>query len=350
MSVKVTHSLPTWVVGPHKPHHKFGGPATGGFASVEKRLLAIKRHFPGDLTSLHLGHELMSSCADVNGPDAIDWSGLVDGLSQGRFPQVCALTAPGFGWERVHYGAILSPFPDVRDTVRRCHIEAIERALWLKEHGFGRGYVIWWPAFDGQVRGRGLKREEAWARLRKFWTEVLRETGGVVHLEYKPAVPADMDYINTVHLAIAFCLQVNDALGRRAMVLNNEWAHFLIGGMPVEDGTRLTNEAGLFAGLVHVNSAELADVHYDMLTGELICGAPSDDKDWPVGYGYGTNAGGRWSDQAAAVWRLFEHAETNGITEIVFEHDLDPLGEDPFEYYAESRRNLETMIEESWEA
>jgi len=156
----------------------------------------------------------------------------------------------------------------------------------------------------------------------------------LVWFEWKPEVPG-ADFVNTIRRVIRFCNEVNARVGRRVLVINNEWAHLLISGTTVEDGTRLTNEAGLFTGFFHCNSADLAIVEIDDETGMVCRGAPSDDRDWYVG------AGGqaRWDDQQAAVKLL-----TATELPLIAEHDIDPSGDDPVEYYRISRDNLEKMF------
>lgn len=338
------HSFPSWALGPRSAHPKFGGGVIiGGIEKVADRLIAIKDNFPEDLTSFHLLHELKTDIeeyAHLNSPNAISFKDLVAGIECGKYPRVAALTVPAFGIPGVENGSILSLDEEVAERARKLHIEAIEKAYELTLSDLGEGIVIWWPAFDSKSEYHCfdiplLEDDEAWQRLVDFWVSVLDETQGVVHLEWKPAVPGDQDYINSIDRAIKFCCEVNAKLDYDAMLINNEWAHLLIGGCSVERGTLLTIEAGLFSGFFHANSAELAIVEIDPETGAVLKGAPGDDKDWFVG------AGGseRWEDQLKAVQAIMKFDGN-----LIAEHDIDPSGDDPVEYYRKSRNNLEQMM------
>ncbi|HDR16172.1 MAG TPA: hypothetical protein ENN79_11940 [Desulfobacteraceae bacterium] len=327
-------------------HPKFHSGVPGvGIDAVEDRLRLIKKEFPGDFTSLHTVHEVQTEVPEAvqfNSKNAIKWSDLVQGVTEGRFPMISAITAPAFNIPGAEFGSILNADQKVVERTQKLHIEAIKRAQFVKEHGLGKGYVIWWPAYDSHMEAYFeaagvLQRDPAKAfdQLVDFWVDVLKKTNGTVHLEWKPSVPGDRDYINSLGRAIKFADAVNNKLERIAVVINNEWAHLLIGGKEVEPGTKETCEAGLFLELVHVNSAELADMEIDDGTGEVLSGTPGDDKDWAVGLG----GNKRWDDQEKAVDYLINHQDF-----VMFEHDIAPSGIDPLEYYALSRDNLERMI------
>lgn len=351
-SKRKMHSWPAWALGPRSAHPKFGGSITiGGIARVDTRLQVIKSNFPDDLTSCHLLHELMEDgdYAQFNNPNAISWPDLVRGIEEGRYPRIAALTVPAFGIPGVENGALLSPNKDIADMYYNMHVTSILKTKWLKQQNLGEGVYIWWPAFDSQRKYHGANPQfsinEAWDKLIEIWygicDEVLDKTDTspagnepLVWLEWKPEVPGQ-DYINTLTRAIQFCGEVNSKVGGRVMAINNEWAHLLIGGTTVEDGTRRTIEAGLFTGFLHANSADKAIVSIDDTTGEVIEGTPGDDRDWFVGAG-GQN---RWDDQQRAVKLLVE-----SDLPLIIEHDIDPGGDDPLLYYKTSRSNFEQML------
>lgn len=118
----------------------------------------------------------------LDGPYAISWEDLLDGIHAGKYPKVAALTAPAFGLPGSHMGSILSLDPAAVTMARAHHIEVLERTAYLKEEGLGLGVAIWWPAFDAITRWLKVPRGEAWERLKAFWIELLRETGGELHL------------------------------------------------------------------------------------------------------------------------------------------------------------------------
>jgi|GEM_PF-1733142 len=345
--MKVTHSCPAWVAGLRPAHPKFGGGVTiGGLDYVEERLFAIREEFPHDLTSLHLLHEMRTETTNysaLNNPHAIGWPKLVEGIREGRYPRVAALTAPAFGWPGVEHGAILSPDPKIRAIARDLHLETIEKAAFLKAEGLGEGIVIVWPAFDSHRVHRlptPFSYEEGWERLVEFWCELLGgQSDAVIHWEWKPCVPGERDYVNSIGRAIKFCREINKAVGRQAMLINNEWAHLLISGTTVLYGTEETIEAGLFSGFFHANSAELAEMSIDD-DGKITYGAAADDADWYVGAGDKD----RWTDQVEAVETLVNWAKAQENRVLIAEHDIDPGGEDPIEYYRKSRENLNLMF------
>lgn len=341
--VEVIHSCPAWTQSPRSPHGKFGGNTlTGGFESVADRLRAIKRAFPNDRTSLHSGHELVTEVFEHNNPGAITFGDLNRGMDNGDYPGLVIITAPAFGWPGVQQGAILNADAAIRQTVHDLHKEAIVRTQELRGLGYELEDPIWWPAWDGRSHAHGdrctLTREQALPRLRDFWVELLEETNGCINLEFKPAVPADEDYLNTLFLALAFAQEVNENLGRIGVKILNEWAHLLIGGMPVEEGTRITISSGLGGLYAHVNSAELAMVRHNKY-GDVTAGAPSDDKDWAVGDG----GPERYIDQELAVDLMVAHALKTGKP-IIAEHDIDPAGEDGIEFYRRSRTAFDEMV------
>jgi hypothetical protein len=350
------HSWPSWTIGPKAAHAKFGGNMIlGGIASVDKRLRLINESFPHDLTSGHFWLEIRTELRGykhLNNKNAIYWEELVNGIDRGFYPRIAALTVPAFGIPGVEDGAALSPDPAIRKMYRKMHVDAIVKTKWLKANGLGEGVCIWWPAWDSKRMYHGklepLTSEMAWGRLVTAWLEICQAAmskldkmsivpdGPLFWLEWKPEVPGQ-DYLNTIGRAIRFCREVNELMGARVAAINNEWAHLLIGGTTVEDGTRQTVEAGLFTGFVHVNSADLAIVKIDDATGEVLEGCPGDDRDWYVG------AGGqkRWDDQRRAVALMLESGRR-----LICEHDIDPAGDDPLEYYTKSRENLEKMIQD----
>jgi hypothetical protein len=345
-------------LGTRAAHAKFGGGVIiGGIAPVDERLRLIKKSFPNDLTSGHLWHEVGTTLSDYqayNSKDAVAWDALVKGIESGAYPRIAALTVPAFGIPGVQNGAATSPDPAIRKMYFNMHVDSICKTQWLKSKGLGEGIYIWWPAWDSQRKYHGdeagkLSIQEAWDLLVKTWAddatavldrldkEKISPTLPLIWLEWKPEVPGQ-DYINTIGRAIRFCREVDQKVGKKVFAINNEWAHLLIGGGTVEDGTRKTIEAGLFTGFFHANSADLAIVEIDEKTGEIRKGTPGDDRDWYVG------AGGqeRWDDQQKAVGLILKSGKP-----LVCEHDIDPMGDDPLQYYTKSRENLEKMINAS---
>ena len=351
------HSIPTWTMSKRGANPKFqAGVELAGVGPVKERLLAIQKlsdelstsTISGKplLTSLHILHEVRSKYVDVtklNNPNAISRGDLKKGIKSGRFPQVLAITAPAFGFAGIERGAILSPNSLTKSMAKNLHIEAIEFAEELEGEKLGKGIVIWWPAFDARrldllENQEPMAFEEAWQKLRDFWVEILQQTKGQVWLEWKTGDPG-IDYLCTLKLAIDFCNDVNKELGRKAMFINNEWAHLLIGGTTVAEGTRRTIDAGLFTGFVHVNSAQLLPVSIEYLM-ESGCSpeaiAFGMDWDWAVGMG----GEARWNDQEEAV----DSMDTCGAETIYAEHDINPAGQDPIEFAKRSIENLETML------
>jgi len=339
------HVCPAWVLGPRKAHHKFGGPVIGGIERVEDRLWELKQQFPDDLSSGHNYFEVRvdGDWEHLNSPNAISYDHLMDGITDGNFPRWSAFTHPAFGIAGVEDGAILSEDEDVIAVALAGHLTALERSYNLQRTGLGLGHTIWWPAFDSRLhRGHlhNMGTDEAWEKLLAFWQGIFSATAHrkkefEVMLEFKPSVPGQRDFIPTTDAAIAFCQELNRRIGRKAMGINLEFAHALIGGELVCSAMRKIIDANLFSGLVHVNSAEKANVVWSPDGKGIISGTPGDDSDWPVGEGNVTI----WEDQEAAIGLL----DRLGAT-ISAEHDIDPMGEDPFECYERSRGNLEKMI------
>lgn len=349
------HSIPTWTMSPRGANPKFqGNVVLAGIADVAERMIAItklnsKVKTTSDkplLTSVHILHEMRSSqYRKKSSPNAITFTELRKGIKDGDFPRILAVTAPAFGFAGVEGGAILSSDPKKRSMARNLHLEAIRRTNQLKEEGLGEGVAIWWPAFDSRRLDLPytppMPFERAWKRMVDFWVSVLQTVGGTVWLEWKPSDPG-IDYICTLKLAIDFCNEVNKQLDRKGMVINNEWAHLLIGGLGVAEGTERTIKAGLFTGFVHVNSAQLLQVSVEhmMKTGtpfeEIATGV---DWDWAVGMG----GQERWRDQQKAVSIM----ETSGAETIFAEHDINPAGQDPIAFAKTSIQNLEGMISDA---
>ena len=340
-------------MSPRGANPKFqAGVELAGIGPVADRMVAITglsdRIKTADgqplLTSVHVLHEMKSAIRKYqrsNNPDAVTFKQLTSGIRRGDFPHILAVTAPAFGLPGVEHGAILSSDPRKVQMAKDLHTEAIERARELKEMDLGQGVVIWWPAFDSRrldVLGQKcMSYEDAWKRMVDFWIEVLKDTNGTVWLEWKPSDPG-IDYLCTLGTAIRFCKAVNCGLRRQAMFINNEWAHLLIGGTPVCEGTKTTIEANLFTGFVHVNSAQLLDVSLER---EMAKGrSPLDiatgvDWDWAVGMG----GRERWDDQQAAVAVL-----DSCCAAIYAEHDINPAGQDPVKFAELSIHNLEEML------
>lgn len=298
------------------------------------------------LTSVHILHELKTPnprYRRFNNPNAVTFRELAAGIKRGDFPHILAVTAPAFGFVGVEHGAILSSDPKKVQMAKDLHTEVIERAQELQSQGLGKGVVIWWPGFDSQrldlLGQEPIPFQEAWERMIDFWIEIINATNGKVWLEWKPSDPG-IDYICTLKLAIDFCTKVNRQLDRRAMLINNEWAHLLIGGLSVTEGTKRTIGAGLFTGFVHVNSAQLLPVSAEkMMEGAtpFMDIATGVDWDWAVGMG----GDARWRDQQAAVDVIdcYRNVET-----IYAEHDINPAGQDPIAFAELSINNLEKML------
>ncbi len=351
------HSIPTWTMGPRGANPKFqSGVELAGIASVADRMTAITElssniKTAGErplLTSAHILHEIKSpnpKYRRFNSPNAITFGDLTKGIKRGDFPHILAVTAPAFGFPGVERGAILSSDPKKVQMAKDLHIEAIKRAKELKEMGLGEGIVIWWPAFDSRrldlLDQPPMSLKDALDRMADFWIDVLKTTNGKVWLEWKPSDPG-IDYICTLKLAIDFCARINKAFDHRVMFINNEWAHFLIGGLPVYEGTKRTIEAELFTGFLHVNSAQLLPISLEVLIQEgsdIQDIATGVDWDWVVGMG-GQH---RWSDQERAV-DIIDCCPAKAATTIYAEHDINPAGQDPITSAGVSISNLERML------
>lgn len=352
--MEIQHSLPTWIFSPRGANPKFqAGIVLAGLPYVRDRLLAVQK-LNGRLktisglpllTSGHVLHEVKTRIRKYqrfNSPFAITQRELKAGISRGDYPRIAAVTAPAFGIPGVERGTILSSDRRKVQMAKDLHTEAIDLSQELKDDGLGEGITICWPAFDSGredlLDEKPLSFEEAWKRMVDFWVEVLDETEGKVWLEWKPCDPG-IDYICTLKLAIDFCNEVNKRLGRKAMWINNEWAHLLISGLSVEEGTQRTIEASLFTGFVHVNSSQLLPRSIEKMMEE---GTPieeigaSYDWDWAVGMG----GKKRWDDQQRAVSIL---KGWDGGEKIIAEHDINPAGQDPIAFAERSIANLEEM-------
>ncbi len=351
------HSIPTWTMGPRGANPKFqAGVELAGIASVADRMTAItelsnKIKTAGDrplLTSAHILHEIRSSNPKYrrfNSPNAITFRDLTRGIKRGDFPHILAVTAPAFGFPGVERGAILSSDPKKVQMARDLHTEAIERAQELKEMGLGKGVVIWWPAFDSRrldlLDQQPMSLKDALDRMTDFWIDIINANKATIWLEWKPSDPG-IDYICTLKLAIDFCTRINKEFDLGVMFINNEWAHFLIGGLPVHEGTKRTIEAKLFTGFLHVNSAQLLPISLEALIQEgsnIQNVATGIDWDWAVGMG-GQH---RWSDQERAV-DIIDCCPAETAEAIYAEHDINPAGQDPIEFAKVSINNLERMI------
>ena len=346
---KYVHCCPAWTAGPRQTHPKFGGGIiVGGIGRVEDRLVAIHQAFPDDFSS---GHNYLEVRLDgdeyevCNKPEAISCERLYEGIKEKVFPKWSAFTSPAFALPGIEDGAILNENPYIVARARVGHLTAITRSREFRRKNIGLGHTIWWPARDSRLHRGPLSKmgvEEAWERLFNFWVDVAQkikkpdDDSFTMLLEYKPSVPGDLDFIPTMKAAIKFCIELNKRVGWKFMGINLEWAHALIGGQTVEEATRQQLAAGLFGGLVHVNSAQLAMIRWDSPGRAILEGTPGDDSDWAVGEG----GKERWNDQLAAVKLLLG----SGIF-ITFEHDIDPSGEDSMACYARSRGNLEKMIQ-----
>jgi hypothetical protein len=350
---KITHSIPAWILGERKVHPKFGGGIVAGIPQVKNRLLAIKKNFPNDLSSGHVFLEIgvNGKYAGLNKPGIINCDTLFIGIERGFFPKWSAMTAPAFALDGAELGSILNEDAAVRERARWAHLAAIKWSRKLKKDDLGEGISIWWPAFDGELN-RGplseLNRQKAREMLIDWWvetmkialndpeiTEGLRDNEPLMWFEYKPSVPAVLDFFPTMQSAIWFCIRVNEMVGRRVFVINLEFAHALIGGETVKGAVEKQIKADLFYRFFHANSAELAIVEWNSAGKEILAGTPGDDKDWAIGEG----GEERWNDQEKAIGLMLATGQ-----DIIIEHDIDPSGENPIECYARSRANAEKMI------
>jgi len=348
------HSVPAWALGPRAASAKFGGNIiTDGWESVKFRLnqiviLSDKMGFKGEdalRSSGHILHEVKTGIpeyAQHNASGAIDFEDLIAGIEEGRFPRWVAMTAPQFGFVGAERGGMISKHKEDRQMARALHIEAISRSEILCGKGLGAGINIWWPAWTSRKfddpRNPPLEFGEAWDMMVDFWVDVLKETGGLMWLEWKPGDPG-VDYLMTLDSAVEFCETINSALGRKAMFINNEFAHILLSGVEVAYGVARTVQAGLFHQFVHGNSGwqlpvtiqSLLDKHTPHEEIPILI-----DADWPVG------AGGdvRWRDQQNAIGVM----DQAGQDVIYFEHDVNPAGQPPLEVFELSIRNADAML------
>jgi hypothetical protein len=352
---KWVHSVPAWALGPRAASAKFGGNIiTNGWDSVKYRLTQVvalsgKMGLSGESalrSSGHILHEVKTGIVEYaqhNAPGAIDFDELVAGIESGRYPQWVAMTAPQFGFIGAERGGMISRYGEDREMARLLHIEAITRSRTLCEMGLGAGINIWWPAWTSRKfddpRNPPMELGDAWHIMVDFWVNVLKETGGTMWLEWKPGDPG-VDYLMTLDLAVEFCETINNALGRKGMFINNEFAHILLSGVDVAYGVQRTVQAGLFHQFVHANSGwklpvtiqGLLDRH--MLVEEIPILI---DADWPVGAGGEFN----WYDQQAAI----DVMDKAGQDIIYCEHDVNPAGQPPLEVFELSIRNAQTMLQ-----
>lgn len=348
-------SVPSWAWGPRSSNAKFGGGIiTAGIPKVSGRLRAInklsrKLGLKADealRSSGHILHEVKTETVyrKFNAPTAIGFRELKAGIRNEMFPRWVAMTAPQFGFKGAERGGMISRSPADREMARALHIEAITRSLELSSDGLGANVNIWWPAWTSRrmddPNNPPMEFHEAWDTMLAFWADdVLKTTGGVMWLEWKPGDPG-VDYIMTIEQAINFCKAVNDALGRTAMLINNEFAHILISGIDVASAVQMTIDANLFYRFVHGNSGQkMAPFSIKTLLGHGI--KPEDvlvgtDWDWLVG------AGGqeRWDDQQKAIGLM----DRVGQDVVYFEHDVNPSGLDPSLVFDLSIRNRRNML------
>ncbi|MBS3135564.1 hypothetical protein J4401_01230 [Candidatus Woesearchaeota archaeon] len=362
MSKQIIHSVPSWVVNPRPANFKFGGgDPKAGYVKVSDRLKEVKslgEELGLELrSSFHIGLEIRTSQPQyselIDKPGAIGKDNLVKGIRSGRFPKVLAFTAPAFGYPGTELGAFFHPDANRRQMAEDLHVEAVSLALEFEEKGLGEGKTIIWPAGDGNpiknipkdlmVSNELIPKSKKWGQLRDGIVNVLRrvktETGHErkMHIEFKPGDPV-LDIIPTLALAIKFCNEVNKELGWKGLWLNNEWAHLLASGITVEDGTRRTNEAGLFDGFVHVNSGQMLPVNLEQLLGKEVHAADVPVlMDWDLAVGDGSPT--ITEDLAKAVKIL---RQWDGET-VFAEHDLHHFGADPIGYARFSITNIEAM-------
>lgn len=349
------HSVPAWTLGPRAANPKFGGNIVlDGIPEVRDRLLAIppfskKLNMVGDDAILTSGHTLLEFKTGIrkyqryNAPGSISVKDLKAGIKAGEFPRILAITAPQFGFTGAERGGMISPLIADRLMAYDLHRESIELAADLKSRGLGEGVCIWWPAFTSRKfspTGQATRPfDEARKMMVEFWVTILTaKPYGEMHLEWKPGDPG-IDYLCTIKLAIEFCNDVNRALGRKAMYINNEFAHILLQGITVYRGVEQTIAAGLFTGFVHANSNLMYPIDIQTLIDrgvpvESILGGL--DLDLAVGVGDKDI----WCDQQNAIGLM----DGSGVPTAFCEHDLNPSGEDPFKVHELSIANVEKML------
>jgi hypothetical protein len=357
---KFFHSCPSWILGLRPADFKFSTGIISGIKMVEDRLLAIKASFPDDLTSFHVFLECLFGNSEANSPDAIAWDALVKGVKEGIFPSLSAFTAPAFGFKGIESsGGILSDDSATVEVARQAHLEAMRRSAFFANLGLGKRISIFWPGWISRTKLgylSTLNPDVARERMTRFWidtlnialedptiAEGLEEDQPVMYDEFKPDEPGLADYFPTMQAAAKFATDVNNGVGRKVMSINLEFAHALIGGETVTSAVKKQIAAGLFDGFVHVNSAALAIVKWNKAGTKILKGATARDYDWMVGEdadGCDENSE-TWLDQQEAVRLMVETGQ-----DIVFEHDINHAGrvENPIDFYAESRSNLEKML------
>ena len=333
-----------------------------GLLLVIDRLLAIKRLSRkmglkgknGLRSSGHILHEVKSrvrAYAKHNSECAITLIDLMKGIAAEKFPLWVAMTAPQFGFKGAERGGMLSRVKADRTMAKDLHKEAIETSQELESRGLGAGINIWWPAWAsrrlGNPQNPPMEFDEAWDTMHEFWVDVLGTTGGTMWLEWKPGDPGS-DYLMTLALAIRFCQSVNKALGRKALLINNEFAHILLEGLTVADGVKTTVDAELFFKFLHANSgqqtSELIQSQLDrgVKPGDVMIGT---DQDWPLGVAGDMSEGMKdtktWKDQQRAIGIM----DRVGQPAIYCEHDVNPAGEKPEVVFELSIRNRMAMLE-----
>ncbi|MGA2417951.1 MAG: hypothetical protein ABSF55_01835 [Candidatus Staskawiczbacteria bacterium] len=352
-------SVPAWALGPRSSNSKFGGNIIlAGIPEVSERLVAVtalsrKLGLAGDEALRSSGHILLEvktvnrKYQRHNAPGAISFRDLKAGIRSGKFPRWVAMTAPQFGFKGAERGGMISKNPADREMARELHLEAITRSQELADAGLGAGINIWWPAWASRKvddpKNPPMEFQKAWETMLAFWVELLRFTGGTMWLEWKPGDPG-IDYLMTLELAIKFCEAVNRALGRKAMLINNEFAHILISGISVEEGVHMTVAAGLFSEFVHANSGQRMPVRIQSLLDsgtrpeDILIGT---DWDWAVGVG----GQATWDDQQRAIG-IMDRASQKVIHQNVMycEHDVNPSGLDPLKVFQLSIHNRRKML------
>lgn len=356
--VEKIHSGPTWLFGDGRSANaKFGaGNPKLGDHLVQDRLFRIKDISTTLLangvisselaTSGHTGLEFRSSIPDcpANRSASITFNDLMIQIRLNQIPKINAITAPAFGYPGAETGAMLSPNAQDREMAKAMHLEALQMSKTLKDEGLGYGRCIWWPAFGGWRWQNQLSDDEAYTMLLDFWVDVLGSSeDGVMHLEFKPGDPC-IDYLCTPRRAISFCHQINGLLGRKAMLLNNEVAHWYLSGYTALEMVKMTIQEELFDGFFHANSGQMLPVNLDLFIEEyeVRYGTihPADipimiDWDWRWGQGSPTIV----QDQQNAVSYLKN--KWNG--DLMIEHDIDAQGSDPYDNFVESITSFENM-------
>lgn len=355
-------SVPAWALGPRASNAKFGGGIIlGGIPEVKDRLIAVQKlskklkltHGNELRSSGHILHEVKTNVRKYqnhNAPTAISFSDLKAGIASGKYPLWVAMTAPQFGFKGAERGGMISNKFDDRVMAEDLHTEAITRSQELEQAGLGAGINIWWPAWTSRKLGDPTNPptdfNDTWETMLEFWVKLLKKTGGTMWLEWKPGDPGS-DYLMTLTMAIEFCKAVNAALGRTAMLLNNEFAHVMLEGISVAEGVKRTVEAELFSRFCHANSGQKLPATIESLLkagtkpGDIMIGT---DHDWPVGIAGDMSEGMEntetWADQEKAIGIM----DQAGQQIIYCEHDVNPAGLDPLEVFELSIRNRQKML------